>query len=360
MQNDESSRELGFDIDATLKLTQRDAKNITHSLELTDAGWNDALQPITPSKNQGMFAIVKHNETVYVQENYELYPRPESQLSVVAEKPKSKLNASTRNRIEALAKLLHQPKEQVFRILPCIGWKYLAQHHTIVLVFEVQQQPTLAPVSLLELLHNRDNQPELGAKYRLALGLARCIAQLHMVGWFHESFRSENVLLFPQADLSAEGNTVAVEFAEAWVFGFEFSRQDTARTVAEPDFNPDRDIYRHPERQGELELAFTRLHDIYALGVVLLEIGLWDPALKLQKKEFANATAENASAVRRQLVKHAKVRLESKVGRKYRDLVIKCLTGDFGVTDDNKEDLKLQQAFRSQVVDVLERSAIAV
>ena len=60
MQNDESSRELGFDIDATLKLTQRDAKNITHSLELTDAGWNDALQQITPSKNQDMFAIVKH------------------------------------------------------------------------------------------------------------------------------------------------------------------------------------------------------------------------------------------------------------------------------------------------------------
>ena len=46
--------------------------------------------------------------------------------------------------------------------------------------------------------------------------------------------------------------------------------------------------------------------------------------------------------------------------RKYKDLVIKCLTGDFGVTDDNKEDLKLQQAFKSQVVDVLERSAIAV
>jgi hypothetical protein len=43
------------------------------------------------------------------------------------------------------------------------------------------------------------------------------------------------------------------------------------------------------------------------------------------------------------------------MGEKYKQLVLKCLAGEFSVRDDTKEDLKLQQAFRDQVVDVLER-----
>jgi hypothetical protein len=100
---------------------------------------------------------------------------------------------------------------------------------------------------------------------------------------------------------------------------------------------------------------FRKIHDIYALGVVLLEIGLWEPAIKLEKNLFAHAS--NSYAVQAQLIKHAQKRLESRVGRKYKDIVIKCLTGQFGVQDDTKEDLRLQQAFRTQVVDVLETAA---
>jgi hypothetical protein len=48
------------------------------------------------------------------------------------------------------------------------------------------------------------------------------------------------------------------------------------------------------------------------------------------------------------------------MGTRYRDVVIKCLTGDFDVKDDNKEDLKLQQAFRLDVVEVLQRAADSV
>jgi hypothetical protein len=44
------------------------------------------------------------------------------------------------------------------------------------------------------------------------------------------------------------------------------------------------------------------------------------------------------------------------MGEKYRQLVLKCLSGEFGIVDDTKEDLKLQQAFREQAVDVLERA----
>jgi hypothetical protein len=83
--------------------------------------------------------------------------------------------------------------------------------------------------------------------------------------------------------------------------------------------------------------------------------GLWEPALSLEKKSFAHV--KNPKAVRDQLRKHAEQRLGSRVGEKYKNIVLQCLGGQFDVTNDTKEDLKLQQAFRSQVVDVLEAAA---
>jgi hypothetical protein len=49
------------------------------------------------------------------------------------------------------------------------------------------------------------------------------------------------------------------------------------------------------------------------------------------------------------MIKYAERRLESRVGKKHRDVVLRCLSGDF--------DVKLQQAFRKQVVNVLELAA---
>lgn len=91
------------------------------------------------------------------------------------------------------------------------------------------------------------------------------------------------------------------------------------------------------------------------MQLLTISIGLWEPALTLEKNSFSNA--KDPKAVRAQLKKHAESRLPSRVGEKYKDIVVTCLTGQFGVINDTKEDLKLQQAFRGQVVDVLEAAA---
>jgi hypothetical protein len=171
----------------------------------------------------------------------------------------------------------------------------------------------------------------------------------------HESFRSENILLFPDARSPEKDAKRPIKYTEPWVLGFEFSRPEPFFSAGQADFEPSRDIYRHPERQGQPQEIFKKIHDIYALGVVLLEIGLWEPAIKLERNMFAHAS--NAYAVQAQLIKHAQKRLESRVGRKYKEVVIKCLIGSFGVEDDTRDDLKLQQAFRTQVVEVIEMAA---
>ena len=38
-------------------------------------------------------------------------------------------------------------------------------------------------------------------------------------------------------------------------------------------------IYRHPGGRGPPKESFSQLHDVCSLGIVLLEIGLWRPAV---------------------------------------------------------------------------------
>jgi hypothetical protein len=41
------------------------------------------------------------------------------------------------------------------------------------------------------------------------------------------------------------------------------------------------DYYQHPDKRWNPSIRFSRSHDIYSLGCVLLEIGLWKPLDKL-------------------------------------------------------------------------------
>lgn len=84
-------------------------------------------------------------------------------------------------------------------------------------------------------------------------------------------------------------------------------------------------------------------------------IGLWQPVLTLEKSGFSKV--RNPHAIKKHLIKHAEKHLGAKMGDKYQKVVLKCLKGDFEVVDDTKEDLNLQQAFRANVVDLLQRSA---
>lgn len=210
LQNDDCSKRLGFDVDATLRLTQWDAENIQTSLELQHSSWNEHLRLISPTPNQGLFALFHKDGKTFVQENHaynEVGWNVGSSDSVAT----GALDARTKNRVDSLAKLLHQPKEQVFRIPPCVGWKYLPVQGSIAFVFEVHSKLSAEPMSLLRLLSTTETKPELGDKFRLALGLARCIAQLHMVKWVsHLSVtnRREAQLLTGPRELSKRKHTL--------------------------------------------------------------------------------------------------------------------------------------------------------
>jgi hypothetical protein len=85
---------------------------------------------------------------------------------------------------------------------------------------------------------------------------------------------------------------------------------------------------------------------------------LWAPVLSLEKDGFKRVN--DPLTIQKFLIRKAEKSLPFQVGEQYKDLVVRCLTGRFEVEDDNKEDLKLQQAFRAHVLEVLERAAESI
>lgn len=104
-------------------------------------------------------------------------------------------------------------------------------------------------------------------------------------------------------------------------------------------------IYQHPDRQGKNPDAdYVMQHDIYSLGVCLLEIGLWESLMTSDGDvniSLAHTNHEPSSTFYHDSLKAyytalAKERLPIRMGDKYTEVVVNCLTcmdetnADFG------------------------------
>ena len=143
------------------------------------------------------------------------------------------------------------------------------------------------PVSLNELLQDVRNPkrtfalPTLPQRIRIAQRLAITFLELHNSEWLHKSFHSDNVIFFKQ-------NDKVVQFEAPYVCGFEFSRPDQVSAISFDVQSSLMDIYRHPSLRGPFQPGkerprYQRAYDVYSLGLVLLEIGLWQSVRAFQK-----------------------------------------------------------------------------
>lgn len=198
-------------------------------------------------------------------------------------------------------------------------------------VFRVQEGME-NPQSLRSILKSADVNLSLSDRFRVALQLATSVSYIHTYGFVHKNIRPETVLIF-QNQKSPLG--------ASFLLGFEKFRFADGRTMLLGDCVWEKNLYRHPRRQGlKPEEDYTMQHDIYSLGVCLLEIGLWEsfviyhneeshptpsPALAIlndpEKDEI-----KNAFLVKDTLVSLAKQRLPSRMGDKYTEIVVTCLT----------------------------------
>jgi hypothetical protein len=210
-------------------------------------------------------------------------------------------------------------------------------------VFRIPKELSNEPQSLRGCLLAQANHT-LTDRVRIANQLAKSISYIHTLGFVHKTIRPETILVF-QDNKSVLGSTFLV--------GFERFRAADGRTRRAGNSAWEINLYHHPQRQGAIaEESYIMQHDIYSLGVVLLEIGMWDsfvcykndatdpipgPSLdiSLQHPAFRSPTL-----MKEHLVALAERALPKRMGERYKDVVVNCLTCldednmDFGNPDE--------------------------
>ncbi|KAK7941266.1 uncharacterized protein PG986_013653 [Apiospora aurea] len=162
--------------------------------------------------------------------------------------------------------------------------------------------------------------------------LAVALWSLHALDWLHKSLCSNNILFFPSAFTAAATQPTAAaalipDISSPYLVGFDTSRPDFDTDMSVASKNPSiLDLHRHPKSlSGLSRRPYCKSYDVYSLGLVLLEIGLWKPLQAYYKPSYS------AERWRDRVVLPVLVPgLGNKTGRVYREVVERCLTA----TDD--------------------------
>lgn len=193
---------------------------------------------------------------------------------VIEEKLKNRV------RVLELTLLMSSITDPSFHSLKCLGFLQCEMKDSFNMyayVFEIvnlneNDVPQSPPVvrSLSALITNIQT-PSLTYRVRIDLALAETLLQLHTSGWLHKAISSENVLFVDLGTFEGEEGTSLGPY----LAGNEYARVDSSQELTERvPSNPTSDLYRHPEAQGIVRFSFKKEFDLYALGCVLLEIGL--------------------------------------------------------------------------------------
>lgn len=114
----------------------------------------------------------------------------------------------------------------------------------------------------------------LSERLALARRMAAAVSYVHLYGFVHKNIRPETILLLHRSPPGQGGGGLAGETAA--LVGFDVLRDAEGSTSRVGDDDWEKNLYRHPQRQGvALQFDYEMRHDIYSLGVCLLEVGLW-------------------------------------------------------------------------------------
>ncbi|KAJ5375500.1 protein kinase [Penicillium concentricum] len=209
-------------------------------------------------------------------------------------------------RIKSLGYVLERVSQPELCLPPCYGvyddLKYEAEHGSkrLGFVFGLPQSGSsnrlqyeaniqlYPPQSLKGLIKEEKSAaiPHLGDRFRLAYRLASAFSLFHAAGWLHKGMHSDNILFFQQA------NGLGITTLEPFITGFQYSRpQDAISLSRGPLEDTALDHYYHPDAH----LGFSKVRDLYSLGVILCEIGRWalvaDTVTERRKKKLTSRKA---------------------------------------------------------------------
>jgi hypothetical protein len=182
----------------------------------------------------------------------------------------------------------------------------------------------LQPRSLLSFLQNggdtdSTNVPSLENRFRLAHNIASSLMLLHGKGVSHRNISSNNVIFFVGGNFLSPSDKI-------WkgpVLRLPYLTAFHQRSSIDQDCSDDpifTGIYQHPNLGEGQRTKYTLAHDLYSLGLILLEIGLWMPIGKFWKAKY---TRRDFKARLQEIYLR---KLSGKCGEGYMNVVLHCMT----------------------------------
>ena len=224
--------------------------------------------------------------------------------------------------VQKLAHVLHASGSDQRGTLPLRGFLQQPDDMRYAFVFDFPSEVAYKPPkTLLDAMHEeRDNPWHLGRRFKTAQILATTIGDLHLDQVKHKNISSSSVAFFNNfepEELQYE-RPFLVDFGESSLLA-----QTTARHY---DNDAAKNVYRHPEMQHEGRQSADRVHDIYSLGVVLLELALWKPAPMLIAESIEQPQDRSADNIRKLYVHVARSQIAHRMGKSYESAVLASLT----------------------------------
>ena len=195
-----------------------------------------------------------------------------------------------------------------------------SHHHLMSHMSQAQQSANL----LCFLQHGGNtetlNMPSLEDRFRLAYNLASSLYHFHAQGTTHRNLSSNNVIFFfhgpPRGCTKEPEPWKEGAIRKPFLASFDQSDEDAQDGQEEPFISS---IYRHPRTSRGQRSAYKPAYDLYSLGIILIEIGLWMPISRLWKTRYSRSDFK----VRLQSVYIKK--LVAKCGTTYMRVVESCL-----------------------------------
>lgn len=266
----------------------------------------------------------------------ELGRRDDTQSDVILDHITCHTQANARifkSNIRNLARRLSHTDPITFGLLGCKGvvehGRSQNQQNAFTMVFRIPQEYS-EPRSLRSWLLSSDGGHSLSERFRIATQIAKSVGYVHTFGFVHKNVQPETILIFKSPE-SSIGSVSLV--------GFGNFRDAEGGTLRSGDTLWEKNIYRHPRRQGlKPQDDYMMQHDIYSLGVCLLELGLWESFVVYEGNNlvsspsvllgFSNSGLESLqpSLTKDHLLSMTRELLPRHMGTIYSEVVETCLT----------------------------------
>ncbi|KAI9764156.1 MAG: hypothetical protein M1840_008638 [Geoglossum simile] len=255
-------------------------------------------------------------------------------------------------RTDRVARLLSDPTvPEHLRVLNCVGYFQDAAGNRCGILFKLPPELSgkasdVAVVNLLQ-AYRSPQRPSLSARFHLAWTLAHSMLKFHLFRWLHKDFRSENIVFFRSKDQS-------IDIHSPYVAAFGLARPDQLFLASESNYDNDGEAltralaYCHPDYRHSAETMKTeagrkinrrryhRAFDVYSLGCVLLEIGLWQSLESMNWPKYRDRRTEWQG----KMIEYAGKSLGFLCGTAYRDIVVRCLSAEVEDTDRENERVR--------------------